>query len=242
MVLSLLFRALSIAFLLLCYFGCTTGERDNPYDPGGTNYQGSTEKSSSSVRSSSSFGGVSTCGANFRTVEIGTQVWMAENLNCDVAGSKCYNNEPSNCAQYGRLYDWNTAMSVCPSGWHLPTNSDWDKLFRFVDGTNGTSSPYDSPTAGKHLKAKSGWSSCGPSGSGSSYLCEDTYGFSALPGGSGISDGSFVSVGYHGIWWSAGEGSSGYAYYRRMAYNYDDAGCNDGRSKDGLYSVRCLQD
>jgi uncharacterized protein (TIGR02145 family) len=52
-------------------------------------------------------------------------------------------------------------MKACPKGWHLPSNAEWDKLFRFVDGDNGTESPYVSETAGKYLKAKSGWNGDG---------------------------------------------------------------------------------
>ena len=95
--------------------------------------------------------------------------------------------------------------------------------------------------AGRHLKAKTGWSSCGPSGSGSSYSCEDTHGFSALPGGVGISDGSFGSVGSYGYWWSANEYGSSSAYYRYMRYNYEYAYWGNS-SKTGLFSVRCVQD
>jgi uncharacterized protein (TIGR02145 family) len=204
--------------------------------------------------------------ANYRTVVIGGQTWMAENLNYNVEGSKCYGDYDtddlitlssaeiqSNCAKYGRLYDWSTAMAlpsscnsatcssqvsakhrgICPSGWHIPTNADWDELYRYADGTNGTESPYLSPTAGEFLKATSGWYS---NGNGT-----DAHGFSALPGGYGISDGDFTTVGYGGYWWSASEDSSYRAYRRDMYYIYEDAGWNN-YLKDGLFSVRCLQD
>jgi uncharacterized protein (TIGR02145 family) len=104
---------------------------------------------------------------------------------------------------------------------------------RYVDGSTGTSSPYDSPTAGRYLKATSGWNSGGNG--------EDSYGFSALPGGYGYSGGYFYNVGFSGGWWSASEFSSYYAYYRYMYYDYEGAYYNY-RNKDFLFSVRCLQD
>jgi len=130
------------------------------------------------------------------------------------------------------LYDWEAANNVCPSGFHLPTNADWDKLMRYVDGTNGTDSPYDSPTAGRYLKAQSGWYSGGNG--------EDTHGFSALPGGYGRSDGLFYDS-YFGYWWSASESNSNIAYGRVMSYSgkFANWGTSD---KSNLFSVRCLQD
>jgi len=58
---------------------------------------------------------------------------MAENLNYEASGSKCYDNKPANCDKYGRLYNWNTAKTACPSGWHLPASYEWDVLLRYVD-------------------------------------------------------------------------------------------------------------
>jgi uncharacterized protein (TIGR02145 family) len=194
--------------------------------------------------------------ANYRTVVIGNQTWMAENLNYAVDGSKCYDNKSANCDKYGRLYDWATAMAlpsdcnsttcvsqigakhkgICPDGWHIPSNADWDRLVRYVDGSSGTSSPYYSPTAGRYLKAASGWNE---GGNGT-----DSYGFAALPGGAGDSGGNFGNVGYYGYWWSASEYSSLSAYYRGMFYGYEDVYHNVSydENESFLCSVRCLQD
>jgi uncharacterized protein (TIGR02145 family) len=105
---------------------------------------------------------------------------------------------------------------------------------RYVDGSSGTSSPYDSPTAARYLKAASGWNN---SGNG-----EDTYGFAALPGGNGGSSGDFGNVGNNGLWWSATEYNVEDAYYRDMGYGGEGVYNNKDGSKDNLFSVRCLQD
>jgi uncharacterized protein (TIGR02145 family) len=155
--------------------------------------------------------------SGYRIVEIDNQTWMAENLNCDVKGSYCYDNDPANCDEYGRLYDWCTAMSVCPSGWHLPTDGEWQIL---VDLAGGDA------TAGKHLRVTG----------------DDIYDFSALPGGYGNSSGIFTNVGNYGFWWSATEASTSDAYIRSMYFQRENVLRYFTSKLNNLYSVRCLKD
>ncbi|MCL2260155.1 MAG: fibrobacter succinogenes major paralogous domain-containing protein [Fibromonadales bacterium] len=209
-------------------------------------------------------------------VVIGSQTWMAENLNHAVAGSKCYGGDGevygglneeayeriyitlsaaevrANCAKYGRLYDWATAMNiastyngssypvsgkhqgVCPNNWHIPSDDEWATLINYVESQGGCTY-----CAGNYLKAKTGWNAYeGISGNGL-----DTYGFSALPGGDGNSYGYFNDAGDYGNWWSSSEYEidSDAAYGLFMGYDYEDAARSFGY-KTLLLSVRCVQD
>jgi len=161
-------------------------------------------------------------GQKYRTVKIGNQVWMAENLRFKTAQSKCYDGAEANCVKYGRLYDWDAASAACPNGWHLPTRKEWAALIAYVG----------SETAGKKLRASSGWEA---NGSGT-----DDYGFSALPGSTEDSDGDPFSIGYGGYWWTATE-NGGMAYYLIM-YTGDDGVEENFIEKGNGYSVRCLAD
>jgi len=206
---------MGLGFALTFAFGCS--------DNGGSNTE------------SNGTGKLSYQGKTYKTVKIGRQIWMAENLNYDVNGSKCYDNKPANCDKYGRLYNWVTAKNVCPDGWHLPNNADWDKLCHYVDSTNGTAeTPYESQTAGKYLKSKNDWNAGGNG--------EDNHGFNALPGGSGNSSARFNGLGSYGSWWSASENGDDYAYHRLMYYNYDTVNFDHDDKQILLFSVRCVQD
>jgi len=158
-----------------------------------------------------------------RTVEIGDLTWMAENLNRNTSDSWCYDNNPSNCALYGRLYAWNAAMTACPSDWRLPTDADWDNLVETAGGSN---------VAGEKLKSKTGWNN---DGNGT-----DEFGFSALPGG-GIWGSSLVAVGIGGGWWSATEVGTGTARNRVMEWNVSYVGWF-WNGKGVGHSVRCVRD
>ena len=180
----------------------------------------------------------------YNKVTIGSQVWMAENLNYDVPDNTsdvCYSNNDANCDTYGRLYNWSTAMNgassssrspsgvqgVCPVGWHLPSDAEWTAL---------TDAVGDASTAGTKLKSSTGWYNANGTGIGT-----DDYGWSALPGGYGHSVGDFNYAGSYGYWWSATEYYAIYSWYRYVYY-IDEYVHWDYNSKAFLYSVRCVQD
>jgi len=110
--------------LTIMVLSCTDFDRDNPNDPGGTNYK--PPSSSSSQLTSLNYGGI-----DYEVVLIGTQAWLAKNLNYNVVGSVCYENDTARCNECGRLYNWQAAMLACPPGWHLPSNAEWEKLMAF---------------------------------------------------------------------------------------------------------------
>jgi uncharacterized protein (TIGR02145 family) len=187
----------------------------------------SSHKGSSSSRGNNGGGGSSGGGTAGGTVKIGTQTWMEKNLDVAAAGSKCFDNDPANCVKYGRLYDWATAKTACPSGWHLPTQAEWNTLSSYIGSNKGCSG-----CDAMHLKSASGWSS-------GTRL--DSYGFSALPGGC-LAYGDFFGVGGLGGWWSATEtnGMSSHAYFMLMYPDIEEIGrAHDDKSS--LFSVRCLQ-
>jgi len=171
-------------------------------------------------------------GKKYKTVKIGSQTWMAENLNYPTdSGSWCYNNSADSCKKYGRLYDWNTAKTVCMSGWHLPSRQEWNILVAAASGDT---------LSGQKLRARDGWErsdwhpTWNPRGT-------DDYGFSALPGGGRAYDGAFIWVNRKGFWWTATEFSGGNAYNRDMFF---EGCCVDERhwEKNNGFSVRCVQD
>jgi uncharacterized protein (TIGR02145 family) len=151
-------------------------------------------------------------GQTYKIILIGAQMWMAENLNYNVSGSKCYDNDSKNCDKYGRLYNWNAAKRACPGGWHLPSNVEWDELMTTFGSFE---------RAGKRLKVKSGWA--------------------ALLGGGGFLDSSFDEVGNEGYWWSATELDASDAYGCSM-HNENDVVDLENYNKNHLFSVRCVMD
>ena len=163
-------------------------------------------------------------GQTYKTVVIGEQTWMADNLNYETENSYCYDDDPSNCSKYGRLYTWVAATTVCPSGWHLPSTTEWKTLFTAVGGSS---------TAGTVLKSTGGWYNDG----NGTYA----FGFSALPAGLRNGTGGYYYEGDYAYFWSSTEYYSNYAYSMYLYYGYDFAGL-DYYNKDFGRSVRCVKD
>ena len=188
-------------------------------------------------------------GRTYKTVTIGSQTWMAENINYETDSSFCYGDTLANCTKYGRLYTWAAAMDsvgiwstngkgcgygttcsptypvrgVCPEGWHLPTKAEFKTLFTAVDGQS---------TADKVLKSTSGWNS---SGNGT-----DAFAFSALPAGYRNYYGEYFYEGDNAYFWSSTEDDSKFAY--NMYLYYDDGNAYMYNYKYYGFSVRCLKD
>jgi len=179
-------------------------------------------------------------GKRYRAVKIGDLKWMAENLmyKPKSGGSWCYYDDTLYC-NYGRLYDWNTAKTACPSGWRLPSRNDWNNLAETVGGRK--EKDYNDGTlewfgVDKKLKSKSGWDPRFP------VRQTDDFGFSARPNGSRESDGTFISVGLDGQseWWTSAE-SGGKAFTRSIGYYRDSMREYKAGKKDGE-PIRCVAD
>ena len=220
--------------------------------------------SSSSNLSSSGFGPVSfgeitdeRDGHVYKTVKIGNQWWMAENLNyaytkpiknelVDMDSSSiCYNNEPDSCAKYGRLYMWEAAMDysndescsdydellttrgVCPEKWHIPSIEEWFTLLNIVNDLAAI------------LKSTSGWLD---DGNGS-----DTFGFNVLPAGTGNSN-----IGKRACYWTPAQYTrqldefAPISYCERAQcfcfYSNNEIITYEDNMKKYAYSVRCVMD
>jgi uncharacterized protein (TIGR02145 family) len=177
---------------------------------------------------------------------IGTQTWMAENLaylpsvSPSSVGSETspywyvYNYQGSNVTEakstanyttYGVLYNWESAKTACPSGWHLPSDTEWTTLTDFL----GTS-------AGGKMKetGTTHWLSPNAGATNESV-------FTALPGGCLIPNGSFSYLGSYALFWSASKSVASFAWYRGLCYNDDEVGWHDDDCSYG-FSVRCIKD
>lgn len=192
----------------------------------------------------------------YSKVTIGSQTWMAQNLNyADSAATKnlqknswCYDNDESNCTTYGRLYTWTAALDIsssyqekaydtsdgeqgiCPEGWHLPNETDWETLLTYVEENNGNEN------VGTSLKAATNWRGFNGVSSGS-----DKFGFSALPGGYMDTQSNFDYESYSAFFWSATGVGTYYAYYKTLNYSTEIVE-SLYMNKNAAFSVRCVQD
>jgi len=162
---------------------------------------------------------------SYKFIDIGTQYWMAENLN--------YNSENSvsfKYNSYGRLYNWESSINACPNGWHLPSDSEWDVLITYLGG--------DSIAGGK-MKAigTEQWITSTDNG------VTNESGFTALPSGHCTKNGLYQNSGYNTYFWSSTTGDSCiYAYTRKLSAASIEIYRGSMSSKSNLFSVRCIKD
>ena len=167
-------------------------------------------------------------GQKYKTVCIGNQRWMAENLNYDTVGGHCYDNNPTLCDSLGKLYEWATAEVVCPEGWHLPTDTEWNELIEYLGGVQ---------VAGGKMKATHGWD---PPNTGAS----NESGFSALGAGKFYTATmTYGSIGEVSTFWADTENPNPVLEGFIELYNaYTEVGVF-GTNIDIVYrSVRCVKD
>jgi uncharacterized protein (TIGR02145 family) len=188
-------------------------------------------------------------GHNYTTVQIGSQCWFKENLRNDnyrdgtaipgnlnsgqwvatVSGAQAdYLQDGTYLADYGRLYNWYAVANpagLCPSGWHVPTDTEWTALETQLGG---------SPVAGAEMKVS--WSNS-PSWDGT-----NSSGFSALPGGyRSHESGAFDNLRYYGYWWSSSPSGSSGGWYRILVSASSSVNRYSLSARLGR-SGRCVQD
>lgn len=198
-------------------------------------------------------------GNTYNAVQIGEQVWMAENLKVTkdrdgkgiLLGREdkiilstpcryCLYNDLKNVEKYGYLYNWEAALRVCPKGWHLPTDAEWKQLANFVSGQSQYVSGEDKNNIAKALASKEGWENCDRSCTvGNNLNGNNATVFGALP--AGFYYGSYLAFGCGAFFWSASETDSDDAWYRDFEYDNAVVDRNYGE-KDCGYSVRCAKD
>jgi uncharacterized protein (TIGR02145 family) len=201
----------------------------------------------------------------YKTITIGTQVWMKENLkttkyndgteipnitdntawtSLTTGAYSDYDNSPANSTTYGRLYNWyavNTNI-LCPTGWHVPSDAEWTALTDYLTN-NGYGYAGSGSDIGKSIASTSGWAAYGTLGTvGNEQASNNSSGLSVLPCGyRDYSNGTFNQVGFYGYCWSNTLVGAGGAWYRRLGYNGDSADRLSYFETFG-FSVRCIKD
>jgi uncharacterized protein (TIGR02145 family) len=172
-------------------------------------------------------------GKIYKTVKIGNQIWMAENLNFKINNSWCYKNRRKNGKIYGRLYTWGAALNACPSGWHIPAGDEWKELIDFLGGNE---------VAGSKMKAKGTIENGDGLWKSPNNGATNESGFSALPGGKRSYNGSYEDIGIISYFWSPTEKDINTALGYFLHFNITNIQPMTGilAIKNDARSVRCL--
>ncbi|MFZ4708107.1 MAG: FISUMP domain-containing protein, partial [Bacteroidales bacterium] len=201
---------------------------------------------------------------NYQTVQIGTQCWMAENLNIGamingttnqtnngVIEKDCYDNLETNCDVYGGLYQWDEMMQytttagakgICPADWHLPTDEEWNLLTTYVSGQPKYLCNNNTNYIAKSLAAATNWNIYNQTCSiGNDLSVNNATGFAAMPSGLSGADGWFDDIGNSDYWWTSTEYCDTDGWSRILVISY--ASVLSGNYDKSLgFSVRCLKD
>lgn len=179
-------------------------------------------------------------GQDYKWVEIGELIWMAENLNFrSQGGSTCYKNDSKNCKIFGKLYKWETAVDVCPTGWHLPAEDEWNELVNYLGGRK---------VAGGKMKESDTdhWND-------SNVNPDYSVGFNCLPAGQRDGGGKFLGIGKYTFYWTSNDSfektdwggwtidkdsKAGYRHLLRKSKKVEEGHLSTLRS----FSVRCVKD
>jgi len=208
-------------------------------------------------------------GNHYPVVQIGTQVWMLENLkttryrNGEAIGTTtpvtksissesapkyqwAYNGDEYNASKYGRLYTWyvvKDSRNIAPFGWHVASDAEWTTLENYLiaNGYNYDGTTTDNKIA-KSLANTTDWYSYSSTGAiGNDLTKNNSSGFTALPGGCRVDGGAFGDVGYGGYWWSSTEGVTTHAWGRPLYYGSYGL-YRYFTTKSYGFSVRCVRD
>ncbi|MEI6853555.1 MAG: FISUMP domain-containing protein, partial [Bacteroidota bacterium] len=182
-------------------------------------------------------------GKTYKTIVLGEQTWMAQNLAYK-AGSGCwaYADNDSNMVKYGYLYNWETSKKVCPRGWHLPSETEFQTLAQFFGGVFNykiRKSTGSESKAGTKMKSTTGWEGMGNG--------TDKKGFNALPAGLRLGKGAYKKMGSSSSFWSSSE-ETGYNADLITAYSLDLISSSGFIAitslnlRDFGLSVRCMKD
>jgi len=169
-------------------------------------------------------------GKVYKTVQIGNQVWMAENLAYKAtSGCWSYEDNQENVSIYGYLYDWETAKNVCPSGWHLPTDVEWTELTNYLGGEGAAGSKLKEQGIIHWLNPNEGTT--------------NETNFTAIPGGGRGAKGNYGKIRECGYWWTATtQGAFQMSAFSREMHFNDSHVTRAYFNKDNGVSVRCVKD
>jgi len=168
-------------------------------------------------------------GQVYAIVTIGSQTWMAENLNYEPASGNfwCFDKAIVNCDAYGKLYDWETAKNVAPAGWHLPSDDEWGILIDHLGGAGVAGGKMKEVGLDHWLAPNTG--------------ANNSSGFNGLPAGIRYATDDYFHLGEATDFWSSTEHDETRSWGTLLDTESNGAIRNYGNKESG-FSIRCIKD